>query len=108
MTILLSRDGQVQTVSTQMANRADVEREAWLGRMTVPAPQTEAQEQIRGGNGFVSGGLAAPTITAPPDPPAHSLIGTFILGSVVYGRGARDDWTATGAVLRVAGRPMGC
>lgn len=85
MTILLSRDGQVQTVSTQMANRADVEREAWLGRMTVPAPQTEAQEQIRGGNGFVSGGLAAPTITAPPDPPAHSLIGTFILGSSYTG-----------------------
>jgi len=84
MTILLSRDGQLQTIATQMGNRAEVEREAWLGRMTVPAPQTEAQEQIRG-NGFVSGGLTAPTITAPPDPPAHSLIGTFILGSSYTG-----------------------
>jgi serine protease Do len=86
ITILLSRDGQVQTISTQLANRVAVERQWWQDHMATPAPgpQTESQDQIRG-SGFLGGGIAAPTITAPPDPPQHSLIGTFILGSSYTG-----------------------
>ena len=38
VTLLLSRDGQQQTISAQLANRVDVERQAWEQRWIVPAP----------------------------------------------------------------------
>jgi predicted metalloprotease with PDZ domain len=86
VTIVLSRDGQQQTVSTQMADRATVEREAWQQRTTVPEPS--APSGLRG-NGFLGGApLVAPPeppITAPPDPHAHSFVGSVILGSSYTG-----------------------
>jgi len=42
VTLLLSRDGQQQTVTTQLANRLEVERQAWEQRWIVPAPPSEA------------------------------------------------------------------
>jgi serine protease Do len=94
VTLLLSRDGQQQSITTQLANREAVERQAWLEHMTVPEPPPPqpSQEQVRG-SAFVGGGLlAAPEITAPPDPRSHSLIESFILGS-----------SYTGASLEVIG-----
>jgi serine protease Do len=92
VTIVLSRDGLQLTVTTQMANRETVEREAWLDHMTVPEPPAPPPDQIRT-SGFVgAGAIAAPEITAPPDPRAHSLIESFILGS-----------SYTGAALEVIG-----
>jgi membrane-associated protease RseP (regulator of RpoE activity) len=35
---VLFRDGQQQTVSTEMANKEEVERQAWLQHITVPEP----------------------------------------------------------------------
>jgi serine protease Do len=94
VTIVLSRDGQQQSVTAQMANRVAVERQAWLQHMTVPEPVASPQmeSQIRT-SGFLSeGAIASPEITAPPDPKAHSLIESFILGS-----------SYTGATLEVIG-----
>jgi serine protease Do len=91
ITIVLSRDGQQQTVTAQMANRGAVEREAWLEHMTVPEPPQPADAMHS--NGFIgTASIAAPEITAPPDPRAHSLIESFILGS-----------SYTGAALEVIG-----
>jgi serine protease Do len=39
VTLNISRDGHEQTVTTQMANREDVERLAWEQHITVPDPQ---------------------------------------------------------------------
>jgi len=91
VTIVLSRDGQQQTVTAQMANRETVEREAWLEHMTVPEPPPSADGMHS--NGFIgTASIAAPEITAPPDPQAHRLIESFILGS-----------SYTGAALEVIG-----
>ena len=38
VSLLVSRDGQQQTVSTRMANREELERQAWEQHMTVPDP----------------------------------------------------------------------
>lgn len=38
VTFVVSRDGQQRTISAQMANREDVEREAWENHYTVPEP----------------------------------------------------------------------
>jgi serine protease Do len=92
VTMVLSRDGQQLTVTTQMANRETVEREAWLEHMTVPEPPPPAPDPVRS-SGFVgAGAIAAPEITAPPDPRTHSLIESFISGS-----------SYTGAALEVIG-----
>jgi membrane-associated protease RseP (regulator of RpoE activity) len=94
VTIVLSRDGQQQSVTAQMANRVAVERQAWLQHMTVPEPAEppQMQGQIRTSGFLEEGAIAAPEITAPPDPKAHSLIESFILGS-----------SYTGATLEVIG-----
>lgn len=92
VTIVLSRDGQQQTVTTQMADRETVEREAWLEHMTVPEPPPPPADGMQS-NGFLgTASIAAPAITAPPDPRAHRLIESFILGS-----------SYTGAALEVIG-----
>ncbi len=40
VTMNISREGREQTISAQMANREDVERQAWEQHITVPDPQT--------------------------------------------------------------------
>lgn len=63
VSLLVSRDGQQQTVSTRMANREELERQAWEQHMTVPDPDGASAgpgapaptESARGG-----GGSAAP------------------------------------------------
>ena len=38
VSLVISRDGQQQTMAARMANREEVERQAWEQHMTVPAP----------------------------------------------------------------------
>ncbi len=40
-TLIISRDGQQQTITTRLANKLEVERQAWEGRWTVPVPSDE-------------------------------------------------------------------
>lgn len=56
VSLLISRDGQQQTLSAQMANREEVERQAWERHMTVPDPA----------------GVGAPPTAPPPDLSARS------------------------------------
>ena len=41
VTLLISRDGQQQTVSVKLADRATIEQDAWSQRMIVPAPDDD-------------------------------------------------------------------
>jgi len=83
--LVVSRDGAQITVSTQMADRTAVEREAWEQHIRSDTPMPMH------GNGFFGGApvslppAAAPPITAPPDPKIHAFLGTVILGSSYTG-----------------------
>jgi predicted metalloprotease with PDZ domain len=86
--MVISRDGQQINVSTQMADRAAVERQAWQQRYTIvdPPPSFAAH-----GNGFLGGepvmnpAVTSPPITAPPDPRSHGFMESIILGSSYTG-----------------------
>ena len=58
----VSRDGQQSTVTTQTANREEVERQAWEQHLTVPAPSSPAPS-VRGGNSFLGPLLMNPSYT---------------------------------------------
>jgi serine protease Do len=76
ITLLISRDGQQLTVSVQMANREEVERQAWEKHLTVPEPTTPPNDAtdespgpsspaptFRGGNSFIGTLLMNPSYT---------------------------------------------
>jgi serine protease Do len=52
-TLIISRDGQQQTVTTRLANKLEVERQAWEGHWIVPVPSEEGA------------GAGAPAASAP-------------------------------------------
>jgi S1-C subfamily serine protease len=74
--LLVSRDGQPMSVTTQTANREEVERQAWEQHLTVPeplpsdtiggdflpGPPTPAPT-VRGGNSFLGPALMNPSYT---------------------------------------------
>jgi len=84
LTLLVSRDGQQMTVTTQTANRDEVERQAWEQHLTVPEPQEQPSE-IEGSIYF-----AAPAAPASPAPPVR---GNSFLGPLLM------DPSYTGAML---------
>ncbi|MEO6983186.1 MAG: PDZ domain-containing protein, partial [Edaphobacter sp.] len=53
VTFIISRDGQQQTLTTQLANREEVARRAWEQHLVVPAPDSEDGPPRRIGNGFL-------------------------------------------------------
>ncbi|HEX9201351.1 MAG TPA: PDZ domain-containing protein [Acidobacteriaceae bacterium] len=67
--LLVSRDGQQITVTTQMANREEVERHAWEQHITVPDPQASVSDN----NG--NGGSDSPA----PAVHGNSFIGTMLM-----------------------------
>jgi len=68
ISLTLSRDGQVLTVTAQLANRAEVERRAWEQHFTVPEPQTTENYP------------PAPDVVAvTPPPPGHGFISGHLL-----------------------------
>lgn len=64
VSFLIERDGQQQTISTQLANRETVAQEAWDHHMTVPEPSWH-------GNGFFGIGGGGGDTSA--DPPHHGF-----------------------------------
>lgn len=51
--LVISRDGRQQTMSTQLANREEVERRAWEQHLVVPDPGPDFQPAPHVGNGFL-------------------------------------------------------
>jgi serine protease Do len=90
VSFVISRDGQQQTISTQMSDRETVERQAWEQRYRVPAPET-GNGAFHAGNGFLK---AAPPSVASPEPKGHrDFLGTTMILSSSF----------TGAKLEVMG-----
>ena len=73
LTLLVSRDGQQMTVTTQTANREEVERQAWEQHLTVPEPVAPPFE-IDGSIYF-----AAPDSAAPPVRGGNSFLGPTLM-----------------------------
>jgi len=76
VTLIVSHDGLLRTVSTQMANREEVERQAWEQHLTVPepapsdnaadyapTPASPAPPAVHGGNSFIGNLLMNPSYT---------------------------------------------
>lgn len=81
--ILISREGNAQTMAAQMANREEVEREAWDRHWSVPDPATEGQKNTdgqknadagpaRGGAGNGSGNGPGGAVRGGSDPAPRS------------------------------------
>ncbi len=89
--LILSRDGQQMTVTTQLANKQEVERQAWEQRWRVPDPSE--------GTGVAIGSEAGSsgTIAAPPLP---STSGSSGKGQSFFSPGgvARSGHTLMGAL----------
>ena len=84
VSFVISRDGQQQTLSAQLANRAEVEKKAWDERAVIVVPEAKS-ESYSYGNNFV--GSEGAKIA--PKGASHSFMGTTILLGSGY----------TGAVL---------
>jgi serine protease Do len=67
VTLLISRDGQQQTINVQLADRAKVEQEAWPRHAVLPDPDEDSE-----------------TAVAPP-PSKGSRLGNSFLGAIVLG-----------------------
>lgn len=92
VSFVISRDGQQQTISVLMANRQEVEREAWQQRYRVPAPDGAAFDSSHLTTGFLRSDAAS---VAPAEGPKghRDILGmTMILSS-----------SFTGAKLEVMG-----
>ncbi|HEY6413044.1 MAG TPA: PDZ domain-containing protein [Edaphobacter sp.] len=55
---VVSRDGQQTSISTQLANRDTVERQAWEQRYKVPEPDSSSSSYVARGSGFLSSSTA--------------------------------------------------
>jgi len=77
--LVISRDGQQITVTTQMASQEAVERQAWEQHLTVPEPQDPPSSESDN-SGFAPG-------PSPPTPLAHgnSFIGTILMSPAYTG-----------------------
>src|ERR1035441_7373360 len=71
ITLVVSRDGQQMTVTTQMANREEVERQAWEQHLTVPEPQAPPSDNA--GSDFAPASSPAPAVRG------NSFIGTMLM-----------------------------
>jgi serine protease Do len=57
ITLLISRDGQQQTMTVQLGDRATIEQDAWSQHMIVPVPDDDGTYMLEGpsGQGFGTG-----------------------------------------------------
>jgi serine protease Do len=95
VSFVISRDGQQMTMSAQMANREQVEREAWEQHYKVPEPpQTKDFGSVpRAGNGFLSGNGPSGVVTTGAKGGHKDILGTTMILSSSF----------TGAKLEVMG-----
>ncbi|RZU41470.1 PDZ domain-containing protein [Edaphobacter modestus] len=88
VTFVISRDGQQRTIQTQLANREEVERQAWEKHYTVPDPSGSSSASTpRVGNSFLSPSKSGSTKGT------RAFLGTTMLVSSSF----------TGAKLEVMG-----
>ncbi len=66
VTFVISRDGQQQTLTTQLANRQEVERRAWEQHLVVPDPEIDNGPSPQVGNGFIHSDTAPSGTGAKP------------------------------------------
>jgi serine protease Do len=88
LTLVISRDGQQQTVTALMANREEVERQAWEQHMTVPEPPPASSQESAAphvGNGFFKSGAPSSVVTQVPKGHREVLGVTMILSSSFTG-----------------------
>jgi len=74
ITLVVSRDGQQITVTTQMANREEVEKQAWEQHLTVSDPDGSAPPEVAGTDPSPNMGSSTPAIHA-----GNSFIGTILM-----------------------------
>ena len=79
----ISRDGQQQTVTTQLGNKLEVERQAWEQRWRVPVPSDEA--------------AGSTVVIANPPPPPPSAATNSGSSSSSGARGGQSFFSASGA-----------
>lgn len=68
ITLVISRDGQEQTLTVQLADRSTLEAKAWSQHVPVPEPEDRDEYALPAtgsgfGNGFISGEVANPLYT---------------------------------------------
>jgi C-terminal processing protease CtpA/Prc len=73
VTLLISRDGQQLTISTQMTTQKEVERQAWEQHLTATDPQDSSSDSA--GNDFSS----SPSSPSPSVRGGNSFIGTILM-----------------------------
>lgn len=72
ITLLVSRDGQLITMTPQMSTKEEVERQAWAQHLTVPDPQAPSSD--------VAGSDFSPAGNSPaPVERGNSFIGTMLM-----------------------------
>lgn len=89
--VVFSRDGQQQTVTTQLANREALERQAWDQHIPVPLPDQPAgvipknpdradryQTPVSGGLGFLGGRAPSAAVASGPRASDRNLIGAIL------------------------------
>ena len=74
--LVISRDGRQITVTTQMANREEVERQAWVKHFTVPEPQVTSESSVP---------AYAPAPAAPAVHGGNSFMGTILMSPAYTG-----------------------
>jgi len=92
VTLVISRDGQRQTMTTQLANREEVARKAWEQHLVVPAPDSDDGPSRRIGSGF----LHSDTLSNLGARAHRDLLGSTTVLSASY----------TGAQLEVMGSQL--
>lgn len=82
VTLLISRDGQRQTLSVQLANRAILEQDAWSEPMIIPAPEDDDIYVLEGpsGHGMGSGFFGAFALGSPSVGLELDALGTQLAG----------------------------
>lgn len=91
VTLVISRDGQERTITTQLANREELGRKAWEGRYIVPEPaESGSSAYMHAGSGFFK---SSPSTATGALKGQHGILGTTLIVSSSY----------TGAKLEVMG-----
>ena len=106
--LLVSRDGQQMTVTTQTANREEVERRAWERHMTVPEPGFAATDSLGGdssatsarGNNFYLPTLMSPSYTGAMLETISAQLAEFFGGAGLLVRSVEANSPAAVAGLR--------